>query len=110
MVHSPLASPSLLNWVNGGGVTTRVTPEKLHAQTNAREGTMYDKYVASPQQHDSPTNCLLSPEMKKKNGNDDDDDDDVMRIITATQAIFLSMTCIRKCNNSCYNKKKKQRE
>ena len=66
MVHSPLASPSLLNWVNGGGVTTRVTPGRLHAQTNAREGTMYDKYVASPQQHDSPTNCLLSPEMKKK--------------------------------------------
>lgn len=66
MVHSPLASPSLLNWVNGGGVTTRVTPGRLHAQTNAREGTMYDKYVASPQQHDSPTNRLLSPEMKKK--------------------------------------------
>ena len=25
MVHSPLASPSLLNWVNGAGVNSRVT-------------------------------------------------------------------------------------
>lgn len=65
MVHSPLASPSLLNWVNGAGVNSRVTPGRLHAQANAREGTMYDKYVASP----TPANCLLSPEQMqlKKN-------------------------------------------
>jgi hypothetical protein len=65
MVHSPLASPSLLNWVNGGA--SRVTPSRLHVQqTNPREATMYDKYVASPM-----TNSLISPEhhLRRENTN-----------------------------------------
>lgn len=62
MVHSPVASPSsLLNWVNGGGATARVTPGRINAHVNVREGTMYDKYVASP----SEANCLLSPEQMR---------------------------------------------